>query len=1003
MANVFSIPASVPFAETLVRDLIERTSADRDPLALTDVTLYLPTRRAARTLNDVFARMLGGAALLPNVRPLGDVEEEDFLFDVGADALTLPPAISPFRRLLLLATLVQRWDERRHRSRQMTYAQAVALSRALAKFMDEAETQDADLNNLERLAPKALSQHWSDVKQFLELLRDEWPKLLAGEGRMNPAARRNLALSYLANRLKENPSEGIVVGAGSTGSIPATAQLLKTIAALPNGFVVLPGLDKKLDESSWNDLDPGHPQYGMKQLLQRMEITREDVLELDSPARRHARENLLHEVLRPAPTTDAWRAIADRGTDDIAGGLTGLSLVEAAHPGEEAAAISLMLRHALEPIDPASDDRRTAALVTPDRTLARRVAAEMRRWNIEIDDSAGRPLANTPAGTFLCLLAEAAAEKFAPVPLLALLKHPLVSAGQSAADFRGRVRQLDRLCLRGPRPDPGLAGINKAIQSALSKARALERTHDIERIAELAYWFKHVADILRRLEDVIASRSAPLSSLLEAHLAAAEGLATSDAESGDVRLWRGDDGNSAANFVADLQAAAVDLPEIETGSFSVLFRTLAQDSSVRPAYGKHPQLSILGPLEARLQNFDVIILGGLNEGTWPRSAERDPWLSRPMRKQLGLEQPERRIGLSAHDFATLASAPRVVLTRALKSEGAPTVASRWVQRLQQFTKGLGLEDRLVCRTPYAAFAAACDQPELPPTRIRRPRPTPPVATRPRRLSVTEIETWLRDPYAIYAKHVLRLRPLDPLDAEVGPLERGSAIHVALERFLRELPDIPEGAEKRLIEIANETFAAANLPQAALVLWRPRFIHAAHWFVMEERLRRTRIAESHLEIRGERSFDAPAGSFVLRARADRVDTMVSGGAAVVDYKTGSLPSTKQVRTLLSPQLPLEGVILNGGGFAEACNAVTSDLTYIRFGGGAEPGEIRDIPNAQTLIAEAEAKLCARIAEYDIESTPYLPRLVPFRADQPGDYDHLSRVREWAITGWEDPEE
>jgi ATP-dependent helicase/nuclease subunit B len=1004
MGNVFTIPASVPFAETLARGLIARTGAERHPLALTNVTLYLPTRRSARTLNDAFARILGGAALLPNVRPLGDVEEEDFLFDVGAEALTLPPAISPLRRVLLLAPLVQRWDKRRHGSGHLTYAQAVALSRALAKFKDEVETQGADLSNLERLAPKALSQHWADVKTFLEVLRDEWPKVLAQEGRMNPAARRNLALSSLARRLKDNPPDGLVVGAGSTGSIPATAQLLKTIAELPNGFVVLPGLDTDLEESGWNDLDPGHPQYGLKQLLQRMEIERADIAEFNSSPRVKARETLLREVLRPAPTTDAWRAIAERGGDKIEEGLNGLSLVEAAHPGEEAAAIALMLRHALEPAGADSDKRRTAALVTPDRNLARRVAAEMRRWNIEIDDSAGRPLANTPVGTFLCLVAEAAAERFAPVPLLALLKHPLASAGQPPGDFRRRVRQLDRLCLRGPRPDPGLAGLARALQGALSKAERLERALDVERLAELAYWLKPLTDILRPLEHLFAKSRASLVSLLEAHLAAAESLAASDSESGGARLWRGDDGDSAARFLTELQhAAATDLSDMETSSFPMLFRALAEEPSVRPGYGKHPQLSILGPLEARLQNFDLVILGGLNEGTWPRAAGTDPWLSRPMRVQLGLEQPERRIGLSAHDFSTLASAPHVVLSRALKSEGAPTVASRWLQRLQQLTRGLGLEQKLIGRVPYAAFASVRDEPEQPLPRMERPRPRPPVAARPRRLSVTEIETWLRDPYAIYAKHVLGLQPLDPVDAEIGPLERGSAIHAALEQFLREMPDLPEGAEKRLIEIANEIFASANLPQAALVLWRPRFINAAHWFVVEERLRRARIVKSHLEIKGERSFDGPAGSFLLRARADRIDILSDGSAAVLDYKTGSLPSPKQIKTLLNPQLPLEGAILNGAGFASAGDVTTSELTYIRFGGGAEPGEIRDIPNAKALIADAEAKLRARIADYDNESMPYLPRLIPFRADQPGDYDHLSRVREWAITGWEEPEE
>lgn len=1003
MPNVFTIPASVPFAETLARGLISRVGAGRDPLALANITLYLPTRRAARTMNDVFARVLGGAALLPSVRPLGDVEEEDFLFDAGAEALSLPPAISPIRRVLLLATLIQRWDGRRRPNGNLTYAQAVAMSRGLAAFQDEAETQEVDLNDLGKLAPKPLAHHWADVKRFLELIRDEWPGVLAGERKMNPAARRNLALSSLAKRLTANPPPGLVVGAGSTGSIPATALLLKAIAALPDGFVVLPGLDKELDEGAWGALDAGHPQYGLKQLLGRMGLSRGDVVEFDSSSPLKARERLLREVLRPAPTTDAWRAIAERGSGEIAKGLEGLSVVEAADPGEEAAAIALMLRHALSRQGNGREDWNTAALITPDRNLARRVASEMRRWNIDVDDSAGQPLANTPPGTFLCLLAEAAAEAFAPVPLLSLLKHPLAAGGQAPAEFRRRVRQLDRLCLRGPRPDPGLAGVAKAIQAALEKAQALERKYDIEAVATLAYWFKPIAEILQPLEDAFSTRHAALDALLRAHMETAAQLSATDSASGETRLWRGQEGEIAAQFIADLEEAAADLPEMEVSSYPVLFRGLAQERAVRPAYGKHPRLSILGPLEARLQSFDLVVLGGLNEGAWPRAAETDPWLSRPMRAQLGLEPPERRIGLSAHDFSILASAPKVLLTRALKSDGAPAVASRWLQRLQQLTKGLGLEEGLACVTPYAALAGIRDEPEAPLPRTERPRPRPPVAARPRRLSVTEIETWLRDPYAIYAKHVLGLQPLDDLDAEIGPLERGSAIHNALERFLREMPDMPDGAEKELILIADEIFAAARLPLAALVLWRPRLIHAAHWFVMEERIRRAHVAASHLEIKGERAFAAPAGDFVLRARADRIDLLNDGSAAILDYKTGSLPTVKQVRTLLTPQLPLEGAILNGGGFREASGISTSELTYIRFGGGAEPGEIRNIPDAAGLIREAEAKLRARIAEFDNEDTPYLPRLIPFRADRPGDYDHLSRVREWAISGWEEPEE
>ncbi|HEY4115858.1 MAG TPA: double-strand break repair protein AddB [Rhizomicrobium sp.] len=999
--NIFTIPASAPFAETLARGLIVRTGADRDPLALSSITLFLPTRRAARALNEVFARMLYGAALLPNIRPLGDVDEDELLFDTGAEPLTIPPAISPLRRRLLLAALVQRWEHKARRG-HLTFVQAASLADGLAKLLDEAETQEVDLTKLDKLVPKQFAAHWSEVHKFLKLVRDEWPKLLDAEGALNPAARRNFALRELAARLRDHPPHGLIAAAGSTGSIPATAELIGTIARLPNGLVVLPGLDGELDEASWNDLEPGHPQFGMKELLRRIEMPRHAVSMFDSPPQNGGRETLLRETLRPAPTTDAWRAIAERGSGNIADGLQGLSLIEAAHPGEEAAAVALLFRECLERED--NGRSRTAALVTPDRGLARRVAAEMRRWDVEVDDSAGQKVSLTAPGTFLCLLAEAAATQFAPVPLLALLKHPFASGRQATADFRRRVRQLDRFVLRGPRPEPGLDGLRAAIAVALAAATKSAREYEKAPLSELAYWFGPLGEMLQPLAAVYQGSTASIVDMLDIHLVAAETLATTDSISGDRKLWQRQHGEAVANFCAELRQAAAGLPKIETSSYPLLLRKGLDERVIRPPYGRHPRLAILGPLEARLQSFDVVVLGGLNEGAWPQAPDADPWLSRPMRAQLGLESPERRIGQSAHDFAMLAAQPRVVLTRSQKVDGTPTVRSRWLQRLLQLTRGLGLEERLQPEQPYAQFAAMRDDPSVPPKRMPPPRPCPPIAARPRRLSVTEIETWLRDPFAIYAKHVLRLQPLDPLDAEIGALERGSAIHSALELFLKEIgTDLQDDASLKLIRISDEVFREANLPKGVLALWKPRFLRAANWFVTLERKRRPEIKKSLLEIAGETAFPGPGGEFKLRARADRIDILNDGTAALVDYKTGSLPTPKQVKSLLLPQLPLEGAILAHGGFAEAGPLVPSQLIYIRFGGGAEPGELRPLDDVAALVAKAEQQLIRRIADFDEQEMPYLSRVRPYRADSAGDYDHLARVREWSLIGWEEAEE
>ncbi len=985
--SVYTLPASAHFAESLARGLLQRVG--EDPLALSSATIYLPTQRAARTFGDAFARVMGGAALLPQFKPLGDSDEDDLLFDAAADGLETLPAIAPLRRQLLLAQLVQKFD-RANRDGSLSFAQAATLADSLAKVMDEVETQGADLGRLKDLVPPELAEHWQGVTRFLDVLHVAWPQLLAAENKLTPATRRVLALKAVGARLQAAPPDGWVIAAGSTGSIPATAELLGVIAHLPKGAVVLPGLDQRLDEESWSRLedDPGHPQFGLRQLLGSMKADRADVADWFAPPVNPAREQLLRETLRPAPTTDAWRALTQVGGDEIRQGLKDIALVTAADPAQEALAIALALREALE------TPNRSAALVTPDRNLARRVAAEMSRWGIAIDDSAGRPLAHTTAGAFLCLLAEAAEAQFAPVPLLALLKHPFAQAGQDGAAFRAHARELDRWCLRGPRPDTGLAGI----ATAIAKAALARNPPPPDALKTLGVWWDEIAAILSPLEAAFAREDATLDELLTLHVTAAEALACDSGK--NCILWNNSDGVAAAQLVEALRLGCEGLPPIEPGSWPSLFRNLAVKIPVRAAFGQHPRLAILGPLEARLQHFDLTILGGLNEGSWPASATADPWFSRPMRKSLGLEQPERGIGLAAHDFAMLAAGPCVLLTRALKADGAPTIASRWLQRLEQLTRGLKLDAELNPACDYAQLAARMV--EVPRTRpIARPAPKPPVTARPRRLSVTEIETWLRDPYAIYAKHVLKLRTLEALDEPVGPLVRGTALHKAMEEFVLQYPgELPDGAVARLCEIADEVFARAGIPKAALAVWRPRFQGAAQGFITVERERRGGIDRSFVEKHGTRTFHATGGDFVLSGQADRIDIRKDGKAAILDYKTGATPTRPQVEELLAPQLPLEAAILSEGGFPEIGKRLTEELIYLSLADGKKAARPVQIDNAQGLAVEAAQKLAQRIARFDDKDTPYLSRVRPYRTDSVGDYDHLARVREWSVSGGEE---
>jgi ATP-dependent helicase/nuclease subunit B len=980
--SVFTIPAGLPFARALAAGVVERVG--RDPLALADVVVLLPTRRSARRLQDEFAAVLGGAALGPKIRTLGDLDEEEIGFGSSADLLDLPPPMPPLRRRLLLATLVERWA--RSRAPGLPFAQAVAHAGELGRFLDEVTTQSVDLDSLKHLAPPELAEHWQDVLGFLDIVAAEWPKLLAANGAWEQAARRDELIRRYAAMLSAAPPSHLMIAAGSTGSIPATAELLKVIANLPSGTVVLPGLDTTLDAASWDQLDAGHAQYGLRQLLQHIGIAREEVevwrAAHEIYAQRQERVHFLNEALRPPPTTDAWRELLERKDRPGAAALQDFAVVDAANPREEALVIALALREALEA------EGTTAALVTPDRGLGRRVATELQRWDIAIDDSAGTKLSRTPPGTFLALLARAAADEFAPVAMLALLKHPLAAGGSEPGEFRHRVRMLERAVFRGLRPAPGLSGI----------AEALARKEKSQGLGE---WFVRVAEKLAPFAELLARDTATLAEVAEGHARAAERLAASKDEKGAARLWRGDNGEAAATFIADLIEHGHDIALNPRTDYAPLFRDLADMRVVRPVYGRHPRLAILGPLEARLQHFDLIVLGGLNEGTWPAAAATDPWLSRPMREAIGLEAPERRIGLAAHDFAMAAAAPRVIVTRALKQDGAPTTASRWLLRIQQLAKGLQLGDALAARKDLLHWARAIDNPARV-RRTRRPEPKPPQDVRPRVLSVTEIEKWLRDPYAIYAKHILRLKPLEPIDVEPGPRERGIGVHNALERFLRAHPGVlPDDALAELVRYGDEAFREKGASPAALALWGPRFRRAATWFLLYEAERRKKIAHASLEVTARLAIPATSGDFTLTGRADRIEALPDGTAAIIDYKTGRVPSQRQMESLLSPQLPLEAIMLMRGAFAGVTPKPVSALFHIKLSGGEPPGEIFPFKgNAAAIAAKAIEKLTRQIERYDNAAEPYGSRDLIERLTDVGDYDHLARVREWLAVGSEE---
>jgi len=1024
--RVFTIPASAPFLPTLIEALIDGKLGFEfagDPLALASATIYLPTRRACRLLRDAFLDGLkGDAAVLPHIVAIGDIDEDEIAFaeaaagDIAAEALALPPALGGLERRLLLTRLVTQWatSPELHGASgtpliAQTPAAACALADDLARLIDDMSTRGVSWDRLDDLVPDTFDEYWQLTLRFLQIARQMWPAILQDQNRIEPTKRRDALIKAEAQRLARKTDAPVVV-AGSTGSMPSTAELIATIARLPHGAVVLPGLDTDLDEDSWRLIAgderkriapaPGHPQFAMQALLTRIGIARDAVTQL---ANANGRERLVSEALRPAAATDMWRETAAdpvfEAHADAA--LATMAVIEAANPEDEALAIAVALRETVH-------NGKTAALVTPDRALGRRVLAALARWNIAAEDSGGDALADTPAGVFARLAAAAALDGIPPVTLMALLKHPLQRLGEHRA-----VAALERAILRGPRPRAGCVGLALALANFRTQLGKFRRGEPVDlhpsdpRTGLTDSELAAASDLVTRLGEALAPldnlgrKAYPLSELAKRHR---DVIAALSQHGGGAVALTGRDGQKLADALDELATsdAAARLP-VETSDYVELFAAALAGRVVRREPRPGLRVRILGPLEARLTESDRVVLGGLVEGSWPPESNNDAWLSRPMRLALGLDLPERRIGLSAHDFAQLLGAREVILSHAAKIGGAPTVASRFIQRLAAIA-GERWQDTVKRGETYLAWARELDRPDQV-TPAPQPAPTPPRAARPKSLSVTEIEDWLRDPYTIYARHVLRLRALDAVDTEPGAAERGTVIHAAVGAFTQNFAaGLPADPVRELIALGEPHFAALEDFPEARAFWWPRFLRIAHWFTRWDADRRTVIAAIYAEIRGEIDIPLTESLFKLRGIADRIERDPDGRYVILDYKTGAARSEKQVRTGLAPQLTLEAAMLRRGGFAGIpAGTSVGEIAYVKLKGGDPPGEYEPIkfkegtPDSQ---AERALERLGRIAQaFDSDTEPYRSLVHPMWRNRYGDYDHLARVKEWSRSGGE----
>lgn len=973
--RIFAVPNGVDFPRALAQGLIQR-SASLPPENLARVEVILNTSRMMRRCRSLFEE--GPALLLPRMRLLTDLARE-------ASLQGLPPALPPLRRRLELSQLIAKLLDAQPdlAARSSLYD----LSDSLAELVDEIQSEGVSTEVIRNLDVSDMSGHWARAQQFIGIV-DQFVDL--HDDKMDVQARQRQVVLNLISQWQANPPQHPVILAGSTGSRGTTHLLMEAIARLPQGAVVLPGYDFEQPPEVWCHLHDAlasedHPQYRFAKLISDLEMTPADVQRwsADKPASA-PRNRLVSLALRPAPVTHAWMS---EGPDlkDLEAACADITLVEAANPRSEALAIALRLRKAAE-------DGKTAALISPDRMLTRLVSAALDRWGILPDDSAGLPLQLTPPGRFLRHVAELFCRPLTADALLTLLKHPLTHDGTSKDAARGEHLRHSRdyeLDLRrsGP-PFPEAASFDAfGAKRNLTPGWTdwLAQNFADQQVTTPLHLTDWVA-LLRSRSEAIAAGS----------------QITGPNESGT--LWDKKAGQTALEVFTNLEAEASYGGEMSARDFADLLSAILAQGEVRDRDTPYGSIMIWGTLEARVQGADLVILGGLNEGSWPEAAQPDPWLNRQLRHQAGLLLPERRIGLSAHDFQQAIAAPEVWLTRAARSDEADTVASRWLNRMTNLLSGLpdqggktALDGMRTRGQEWLDWAQALELATPLPT-APRPSPRPPLSTRPRRLTITEIPRLIRDPYAIYAKHVLRLRPLNPLVQEPDALLRGTVVHEIFEDFIRDSLEDPNRLTRdHLIETAR-TLLEQNVPwPVARLLWLSRIERLAGDFVLSEQERQTRAKPLKLEIMGEARLDPL--DFSIACRADRIDQDDRGFLHLYDYKTGTPPSEAQQKKF-EKQLLIEAAMAEEGAFKDIGPSEVARAAFIGLGTSLKEvaAPLHDHPPAKIW---EELKLL--IGAYFEQDQGYSSRRMVHRDDIAGDYDHLARFGEWDRSATPEPED
>lgn len=956
--KIYNVNAGESFVDVLAAHFLKYY--ENQPEELANMLFLLPNRRACQSLSDAFVRLKGlSPTILPRILPIADVEEDEIFLTGSSKILQgLAPEISKIERTLIFTKLIMQKPAELGLG-HLSLAQSYALAKNLADLIDLAYNENLDFSRLKEIVPAEYAAHWQESLNLLSIITEYWPQILKERGVVDASFRRNQLLEAELKMWRQSRTEQKIVVAGTTAAFPRLKQLVQTVLNLPSGEVWLYGLDNCLDDSTWKLIDENHPQFELKELLDFLKADRAEVInvphKLFSP-----KERLISEIMRPAAGSAEWRklSIEPLPVETFAG----IHLLNCDDIRQEAQAIALLIRNTLE------TPEKTAALVTMDRNLARRVVSELKKWNIVADDSAGQPLSLAPIGTYLRLIMNVLENDFSQVSLLSLLKHPFTSCGMKSADCNQKIRELEL------------------------KWRKKEELTDSQ-----SEFLEKIKNILSPLSEIYRQSEIGLKEIFTTHIQVAERLADTDIKSGEKIIWKSDAGSAAAKFVSDFLPYCELLEHIKPKDYLPLLESMLLEQNVRVRFGMHPRVKILGPIEARLMQFDVTIIGEVNEGVWPKLPSADLWMSRPMKKDFGFPLPERSIGVMAADFAHLLNAEEVYLTRAERVDGTPTNKSRWWLRLETVLEANFGGDKekyaFLYDSKYSLWAKYLERAAVQ-KRIGAPEPRPPLCLRPRKLSAVNFEMLMRDPYTIFAKYILKLYPLEDLDEDVAYRDYGNIIHAVIEKFnnIYNTGAYPDDAKVQMLRIGEDEFAANHISSDIKAFWWPKFVKTVDWLIETEKAYRSEVKKVHNEISGSMVFDSDGGKFTITAKADRIDETKDGRVNVLDYKTGKARSNKEIASGMAPQLPIEGLIVQSGGFAEIPAKKVSTLRYWRLG---KEEIVADEEQSQRGLERTMSYLQTLIAYFDKESTPYYAKPNPHDAPDYSDYDHLSRFLEWSV--------